>query len=189
MDFSNPKIHKSGSSLHVTYGDMSQLFPEFEMIEVEDAEKSAETGRAETKMVHAVRIFFPGDRTKVVVKLVSDLDPQLKEYWREPIAAFLKSESVAVDGYPLENAMWLQKPDVRMMKSYGIATLEQLAAIGDSNLPTGWRPFRDKAKAVLKAHEDERATIKMSEEMEEMRAMIASLKAQIVDMEKRKKAA
>lgn len=180
MDFMEmPTIQKRGNSVHVSHGDDTSCIVIFEMEWLGDEEASVEKGMRVGRQVPYVEIRFPGDKTKIVRRPVTDED---KQRWPRQWEHFEKTGKPSLEGFPIEDVPSFTRGDVQMFKSNGIATLEQLAAIEDGNLPGMWRKYRDTARAMIKTAKDTKVATKLEKENSDLRAQIDDLKEQVAKL-------
>ncbi|MCW3678219.1 chromosome partitioning protein ParA [Burkholderia cenocepacia] len=175
MDFATPHIHQQGNSLHVSHGDDSGLFVEFSLEPIHQEAESEKQGRPIYKDVAHIRIHFAGDRTKMIFRPVKMQDdqqgPSDPRRFPRQWAAFQEQRSQVQEGTPLEHWPPLSRSEVLSMKAMHIHTVEQLAAMADSNLSwLGARELREKAIAWLKNAEDGKEVVRLTAENEQLRA-------------------
>lgn len=171
-----PTIQKIGNTLHVSHGDDASTFAIFEMDWVPDESMGLDKGTVQGRSIPFVEIRFPGDKTKVIRRPVTAED---KERWPRQWARFEKEGKTTVEGFPIADCPKFTRADVKMLTENGVQTLEQLAAYSDANLPGMWRPYRDIARAMLKAGQDTAAATKLEKENSELRSRIDDLEEQV----------
>ena len=146
--------------------------------------ESEAAGRPIYKDVPFVRIMVPGDNTNVIERKAKDED---KRRFPEAWAQYQRGESTGHSGTPLEQWPQITKAQVKEAKYLEVHTVEQLAALSDSQcqrLGMGYLELRTKAKAYLTAAADGAAVAQQAAEIERLRAEIADLKA-LMQQEKR----
>ncbi|AIV65800.1 hypothetical protein [Burkholderia pseudomallei] len=190
MDFATPHIHQQGNQLHVSHGDDSGLFVEFSLEPIHQEAESEKQGRPIYKDVPHIRIHFAGDRTKMIFRPVKMQDdqqgPSDPRRFPRQWAAFQEQRSQVQEGMPLEHWPPLSRSEVLSMKAMHIHTVEQLAAMTDSNLSwLGARELRDKAAAWLKNAEGGKETVRLTAENEQLRADLDAQKAQTRELAER----
>ena len=184
-----PTVSKNGNSIHVSFGNDSGLFAEF-FYELEKQEfASSQEGREIFKEVPMMRILFPGDKTKTIVRRVKMEDdlagPSDPTRFPKQWALFKASQEQVPDGSALE--MWpvLSKARVRELKAQHIHTVEQLASLTDGagpNIGLDWRQLRDKARAYLDTAAAGAEVSKLSAENEALKTDIEMMKQQIASL-------
>jgi len=178
--FNDATLHKRGNQTIVTYGDDNTVFAEFFKDAIIDTNKSAEQGRPIYRNVDMLRIMFPGDNTKEVVRIVrmepSGNQPADPDRFPRQWAAFQTQQEQVQDGTPIEQWPPISKAQAMELKAMKIHTVEQLAAVNDVNLKwMGARQLRDNAKAWLSEAESGAETIRMSKQIEELKLQIEAL--------------
>lgn len=146
--------------------------------------ESETAGRPIYKDVPFVRIMVPGDNTNVIERKATEDD---KRRYHQAWAQYERGEAQAMHGTPLEQWPQITKAQVKEAKYLEVHTVEQLAALSDSQcqrLGMGYLELRTKAKAYLTAAADGAAVAQQAAEIERLRAEIADLKA-LMQQEKR----
>lgn len=187
MDFATPHIHQQGNNLHVSHGDDSGLFVEFSLEPIHQEAESEKQGRPIYKDVAHIRIHFAGDRTKMIfrpVKMEDDQQgPSDPRRFPRQWAAFQEQRSQVQEGTPLEHWPPLSRSEVMSMKAMHIHTVEQLAAMADSNLSwLGARELREKAIAWLKNAEGGKEVVRLTAENEQLRADLDAQREQTKEL-------
>jgi hypothetical protein len=99
-----------------------------------------------------IRIMVPGD-TKTVVERYTTAEDRT-EYSREH-AAFLKQETLAADGTPLEQWPIMTKAMIRTLKAFNVLTVEHVANLSDDQMSQigilGLRTTRRQAEVFMEA--------------------------------------
>jgi len=192
MEFASPIVHKSGNSLHVSHGDDSGLYVEFYMEAEHQAFKSEEEGYPVYKDVPYVRIIFPGDNTKKVVRPVNERghegSPSDPERWPRQWQAFTNQSVQVNEGTPIDQWPPITKSTALLLKGMNIHTVQQLAGVSDTALTwLGARDMREKAKAYIAHAADSASTLKLQSENEALKADIEILKKQFAELAAAKK--
>ncbi|WP_186260016.1 chromosome partitioning protein ParA [Burkholderia gladioli] len=190
MDFATPHIHQQGNSLHVSHGDDSGLFVEFSLEPIHQEAESEKQGRPIYKDVAHIRIHFAGDRTKMIFRPVKMQDdqqgPSDPRRFPRQWAAFQEQRSQVQEGTPLEHWPPLSRSEVMSMKAMHIHTVEQLAAMADSNLSwLGARELREKAIAWLKNAEGGKEVVRLTAENEQLRTDLDAQREQTRELAER----
>lgn len=181
MDLATPQVRQNGSNLYVTHGEDTNLFVEFYTDAVKNIAKSESEGRPIFEDVVYISISFPGDRTKKVVRPVSDEDKlRFSRHWE----AFQKGETGQnVQGTRLEQWPILSRSEIAELKALSILTVEQLASLPDSALNWfGAREYRTKALAYIEMAKDSAVATKFAKENDELKSEIAQLREQLKDI-------
>ena len=187
MDFATAQVHKSGNSLHVTHGDDTGLYVEFYMEAEFQSFKSEEEGRPIYEDVPYVRIMFPGDNTKKVVRPANlkgtDTTPSDSQRWPKQWEAFKNQSVQSHEGTPIDQWPPLSKSTALGLKAMNIHTVEQLAGVSDTALTwLGARDLREKAKSYIASATDSAAVLKLQSENQNLKDDIAALKAQFAEL-------
>lgn len=178
----------NGDVRQVQYGSDSGLYVEFYLENEYMAFQSEQEGRPIYEKVPMIRIYTPGDKTKVVVRKVNmeggggfPSDPQrFPTQW----AAFKTGVEATATGLPLEEWPIMTTGQVKVLNAVNIYTVEQLAAVSDTaldGLGHGGRSMRDQAIAKINglsehavAAKAEARAAELERQIEELRAMIGS---------------
>lgn len=188
MDLAAATVHKSGNSLHVTHGDDKELYVEFHMEAEHQGFKSEQEGRPIFEDKPFIKIMFPGDRTKTVYRAVTDAD---KERFPKQWAAFEKGQEQGHTGTPITEWPPVSKSQAMELKGLNIHTVEQLAAVTDTNLASflGARDLRDKAKAWIDKAKDNAVVSQLQAQNAALKADFDALKLQMAELIKKTKKA
>lgn len=171
--FADARVEKSGGQLHVSHGDDKECYVEFRMEPIHMTAHSEAEGRPIYQDFPFIRIMFPGDKTKVVDRPVTDTD---KQRFPNQYRAFEQQGVQVQTGTPITEWSILTRSQAMEMKAMGIHTVEQLSNVSDTNLNwLGARDYRDKAKAWISASSDTGATV--SKLMAEIATLRADLEA------------
>ena len=98
-----------------------------------------------------IRIEFPGDRNKVVVRPI--LPDDSKRFPRE--FALFQTGDTRLQGTLISDWDGVSPDDTRSLNGFGVLTIEQLSAIPDARLEglgLGARLFRERARKWVEAH-------------------------------------
>lgn len=134
----------------VEFGDDSRLFVKFERRSVLNPVKSREEGRPVHEGVDYVHIQQPGERD-CTIRPATEIDTmRFRQQW----ARYRDGQTQDVEGSPL-SVLFPNNPEiVENLKYYRLSTVEQLAALNDTqiqNLGIGGRQFHEAAKKYLAA--------------------------------------
>lgn len=171
--FAEAKVEKHGNQLVITHGDDKECYVEFRKEPIKQEAESERQGRPIFKDIDFIRIQFPGDKTKVVDRPVTDFDKQrFPNQWR----SFEETGAVVHEGTPINEWPPLTKSQALEFKGMGIHTVEQLANIGDHLLTFfGARNYRDEAKTFLEKSKGADSQIaKLQAQMAELMAANAA---------------
>jgi len=179
--FNEPTIVKRGNTVHVQHGDDSGLFVRFYSDAILNQQKSDIEGRPIYDQCEMVEILFAGDNSKTKVGRATDGNPPYYLRFAKQYEAFKKQLEVVQDGTPIEHWPPITKAQALELKAMNIHTVEMLANVPDVNLKwMGARQLRENAKAWLSEAEAGKETIKLRNEVEELRAQIEALTNQKV---------
>lgn len=183
--FSDATVTKTGgNNYQVSYGDDRAVYAEFFKDAIIDNQKTAEQGRPIYRNVDMLRIMFPGDNTKEVVRIVrieaSGNQPADPDRFPRQWAAFQAQQEQIQDGTPIEQWPPISKAQALELKAMKIHTVEQLAAVTDTNLKwMGARQLRDNAIAWLSEAESGAETIKLQNRISELQAQLEAMANQM----------
>lgn len=170
----------------VQYGTDAGLYVEFYNENVYMEFLSEQEGRPIYEKQPYIRIYTPGDKTKVVVrKAVTESTggfPSDVQRFPQQWAAFQQGVQAVATGLPLEEWPIMTTGQVKALNSVNIYTVEQLAAVPDSALDSlghGGRSIRDQAVAKLNGMKDESHNAKILAQNAEMQRQIEELRAMI----------
>lgn len=154
--------------------------PLFHTRQVENKAKSREAGRPIYEDVEYVEILIPGSKNERPVRRVNSND---RERWPEAYRRFKDGQAEAQSGTPLEQWPRMSRSRVMELKAVGIATVEDLAAVKDSNLqnigPDG-RELRQNANNFLKAADEDVG--EMQNRIKELEAKVEELEAENAEL-------
>jgi hypothetical protein len=126
-----------------------KLWVRFEMVPVEDPDKTKEQGRKICVDTPHVEIRTPGDRDNVLYRAVTELD---KQRFKKRFEEWLKTQTdEPTEGTPLGEVPIFSKREVEECRYLNIYTLEQCAAISDAHIKKdrGLFGYREKARSYL----------------------------------------
>jgi len=126
-----------------------RLWVRFEMVSVEDPEKTKEAGRKICVEVPHVEIRTPGDRDNILFRPMTELD---KMRFRKRYEDWMKTQAdEPIEGTPLAEVPIFGRREVEECRYLNIYTLEQLAALSDAHVKKdrGLYQYREKAKNYL----------------------------------------
>ena len=179
----NPTLISTGqNSFSYVHGQDKDLHTNFELVPQIDQVESNKAGHPVYKDVLFVRVAFPGDKTKMLHMPATD---DHKARWPMAYQRFLQNVEDAVIGWRLEEWPVLSRSDVENLKQFGIKTVEQVAALSDSNLDSiglGARSYRDKAISAIEQAHNGSALTRLQSELERLRADNAALHQQLSSM-------
>lgn len=178
----------NGDVREVSYGSDAGLYVEFYNENVYMEFLSEKEGRPIYEKQPFIRIYTPGDKTKIVVrKAVQESTggfPSDVQRFPQQWAAFQQGVQAVASGLPLEEWPLMTTGQVKALNAVNIYTVEQLAAVSDAaldGLGHGGRAIRDQAIAKLEGMKDESHSAKlvaqnadMQRQIEELRAMIGA---------------
>lgn len=182
MELAEAKVVKMGINQYaVVHGDDTNNYVEFEQVAVKNENKSLAAGHPVFEDVVFIKIMFPGDKTKIVFKKVTE---EYKRRYPKQWAAFQNQEQQVQEGFPITEWPILTKSEALNLKASGIHTVEQLASIPDTALGVmlGARSYRDKAQATLAKATDGKVVLAIQAENEALKADVSALKEQIKEL-------
>jgi hypothetical protein len=142
-----------------------------------DSAASAENGYPTFKEVPYIEIRIPGQRDAQACRPASEADNQ-----RFPAhyKAFLDRVEAPIEGMPLAEWPQVTRSQVEALAFNSIKTVEQLAAVSDTNISGFMGGYGLKAKAQKWLEMNSAETV--DREKEEMRETIADMQAQIAEL-------
>lgn len=187
MDFAQATVNKRGNTLHVSHGSDDGLYVEFYMEAEHQLFESEQQGIPVYKDAPFVRVMFPGDNTKKVVRPVKmsgdESSPSDIDRWPRQWQAFQNQSIQTQEGTPINEWPPISKSLALNLKSMNIHTVQQLAAVSDNALTwLGARDLREKAKAYIASATDSAAVLRMQTDNDNLRDEIATLKAQFAEL-------
>src|SRR5689334_1854600 len=173
-----------------------RLWVRFEMVPVEDPEKTKEAGRTICVDTPHVEIRTPGDRDNVLYRAMTELD---KQRFKKRYEEWLKTQTdEPTEGTPLSEVPSFKRREVEECRYLNIYTLEQLAAVSDAHVKKdrGLFGYRERARNYLDVSLRGKEASKLQAEKEaldnkfqaltaasaEQAALIKQLQAQLLAM-------
>lgn len=176
------QVHKvSENNYLVSYGNDKGVFAEFFSDAILDDNETKKQGRPIYRNVDMLRMMFPGDTTKEVIRIVRT-EPQGREpadpdRFPRQWAAYKSQMQQVQDGTPIEQWPPINKAQALELKAMNIHTVEHLAATSDVNLKwMGARQLRDNAIAWLNEAKSGAETIALRNQIEDLKQQIEALK-------------
>ena len=126
-----------------------RLWVRFEMVPVEDPEKSKEAGRTICVDTPHIEIRTPGDRDNVLYRPMSELD---KQRFKKRYEEWMKTQTdEPSEGTPLAEVPIFKRREVEECRYMNIYTLEQLVALSDAHVKKdrGLHGYREKARGYM----------------------------------------
>ncbi len=179
--FSDATVTRTGGDKYnVSFGDDRSVYAEFFKDAILDQAKTQEQGRPIYRDVDMLRMMFPGDNTKEVVRIVrlhqEGNQPADPDRFPRQWAAFQAQEAQSQSGTPIEQWPPISKAQSLELKGLKIYTVEQLAAVSDVNLNwMGARQLRENARAWLAEAESGAETIKLRNMVEDLQAQLEAM--------------
>ena len=176
-DFSTGgQVHPDGT---VTFGKGDDgLFVQFYAHAVHLEFQSNQEGRPIYEQRDYVRVIQPGERDKIERQVREDD----KHRWPRQWAAYQAQQQQVPDGTPIDVLFPGAPHEVAMLKALHVHTVEMLAALseqGIGRLGLGGRSKVERAKKFLDAAASMAGANKLQAELDEARAEIGALKAQM----------
>jgi hypothetical protein len=172
-------IKKHGENYSVSYGEGNGIYAHFFMDAVQDMAASESAGRPIFKDTPMVKIVIAGDSTKQVIKPAHDGEPKYSDRFPEQWARFNAQQEQGHTGTPIEHWPPLTKSQALELKAMNIHTVEMLAGCSDANLRwMGARQMRDNAKAWLNEADNGSETIRLRNEIEQLRIQLEAMRNQ-----------
>lgn len=189
-DYAQGDVQGAGDVRSVSYGNDKGLFVEFRDEPIYNEFQSKATGKPHYDTRTMVKIYTPGDKTKVVdrlARLEADMGiPPDSVRWPAQWAAYQQGQKAVMHGTPLSEWAKLNKQQVQEFNAFNLWTVEQLAEVSDvalDGLGHGGRSLRDAAIAFLHQANDASFVTKLEEKhaeaMAEMQRQIAELRASV----------
>lgn len=186
MDLVSGTVVGNGNNLRVQHGTDAGLYVQFYMEAIKDEESSEKQGRQIFVDREFIKIIPVGDKNTVVCRPVNLKDdgvmPPDNVRWPSQYAAFKNQQIQVNEGTPVEELPWLSKSQAMMFKSVNVHTVEQLAAVSDtnlSNLGMGARELREKAVNFIANANGGAGVGKLEKENKELRIELEAMKNQM----------
>jgi hypothetical protein len=196
-EFAQGEVQGSGDVRAVSYGSDKGLFVEFRDEPIYNEFQSLATGKPHYDTKVMVKIYTPGDKTKVVDRLARLSDEEARSLgippdsvrWPAQWAAYKNGQKAVMHGTPLSEWPMVNRMQAQEFNAFNIYTVEQLSEVSDvalDGLGHGGRFLRDSAltwlakagsvdamenkfKADLAARDEQIA--KMAEQLEQLVAI------------------
>ena len=154
---------------------------------VQNKKKSLEENRPIFEDQIFVGIKVPGERNEKCFPASDYYKQRFPRHWD---AYEKRTGGIEAEGTPLNEWPMITRSQAEELKYYNLYTVEQLAQMSDSNAQNvqGFQNLKEKAKAYLIASKDATAVANREEdkaELEELKAQVAALTAQLADKPKR----
>lgn len=166
--FAQGEVVGTGDVRGVSYGEDKGLFVEFRNEPIYMEYLSEQAGRAIYEDRTFVKIYVPGDKTKVIDRLAQLKDiggiPPDDKRWPIQWLAFQNGMKAVMNGTPLSEWPKITKQQVGDFNAFNIYTVEQLSEVSDTaldGLGHGGRALRDGAIKWLERAGDDSAITKM----------------------------
>lgn len=174
----------NGDVRAVAYGNDAGVFVEFRMEQIYQEFRSLAEGHPIYEAVPFIRIYVPGDKTKVVdrpVKLEQSGDvPSDPQRFHAQWQAFRSGVQATAAGKPLAEWPLMTTSQVKELNAVNIYTVEALAEVSDvalDGIGHGGRALRDQAKAHIAQMTDGAATAKLVAANSDLQRQIDELRA------------
>lgn len=175
--FASPTITERGNTASVSYGNDNGLFPVFSIEAVKNEEETIKQGRDIFKDVEWINIHIVGDNLTKVSRPATEED---KRRFPQHYQAFKNQGLQLNEGTPLTEWSLVGKAMAMNLKASNIHTVEQLAAVSDSNLTwMGARELQAKAKAWLESAEKNAGLSSVQAENDKLKREMEALKNQM----------
>ena len=172
---------------HDPKGQRDNIIPRFYIKGLKNNFLSEQQGKEVFEDVEYVEMLVPGDKFSEVHERVKDSH---KARWPVQYAAFKANQEAPSEGTPLEEWPPMSPGMVMQLKSNKVRTVEQLAALSDSQLgnvlPMGGHSMREKARNWLKQAEGLAPLSDMQQKLDTANAQIAALERQVADLASKK---
>lgn len=150
--------------------------------------ETAKEGRPIYTEREYIMIMVPGDKDSIIHRPVMDAErrrfSERYEKWKKKVG------DETTSGTPLKMVAWLNSAQVKELEFFNCYTLEQLAAMSDTNVQKfmGMFTLRQKAQDFVKAAKEAAPMAAMRTEMERKDADLAAANQAIQDLASRLKA-
>jgi len=168
------------------YRGDENLLVRFYMHPAKDTVASREEGRPIFKEVPYIHIMQPGNKESIIHRKATDMDKQrFAEHFRKFEA---REDQEALEGTPLVEWPGITRSQAEELKFYNVLTLEQLAAMSDTNAQNfrGVNELKRRAIAYLEMAEENagaEALAAANQRNEELEATIADMANRIAALE------
>lgn len=159
------------------YEQDAKLFVVFYRGAVLDELASQEAGRPVHKDVDFVKIVVPGQRDNVVAIADASYQARFPKQW----AQYQSNAEQLGSGTPLTEVTWLTPAQIMDLKAMNVRTVEQLAAIPDSQSHAfmGFYGLKQRAAAYLEAAAGNAPLTRLQAELEQRDSVIAAQQQQL----------
>ena len=149
--------------------------------------KTAEEGRPIFEDTEYIEITQPGNRDMVVCRPASEMD---RARFPRHYAAFKNKQENPETGTPLSAWSFLSKAQVEELKFFNVHTVEQLAAMSDTQAQKfmGVANLRIQARAYLEQSAEASAATKLADELAKRDEEISALRTQMEELMKERNA-
>jgi hypothetical protein len=158
--------------------DKKGLVVLFEIIAVQNEEKSQKEGRPIYDEVDSIKIYAPGDRHNVIHRQIL---PNDKIKFAQEYVAWKQGRELSNSGTPLEAWPIISKGQIEELKFFHVRSVEQLAALTDGNAQNVGPilRLRQNARDWLAAAEDGKHVAKLRGEIHAKDSEITNLQRQL----------
>ena len=165
----------------IPQGDERKLLVTFKLHAIKNNSKSTAEGRPIFDDKVFVEIIAPGNKNSVTFREAKDAD---RERFPAAWQRFERGQATVAHGTPLEQWPLLTVGDVASLKAMNVHTVEHLAELPDgvADQYMGFRTYRAKAIAYLKAAADGSHVSKMQGEIEKLTDENARLAAKVDEL-------
>lgn len=196
-NFAQGQVQGSGDVRAVSYGSDQGLYVEFRDEPFYNEYQSKAQGKPVYDTRVMVKIYVPGDKTKVVDRLAvleaqQDGIPPDTARWPQQFAAYKAGHVAIQQGTPLSTWAQINAAQVKELNAFNIYTIEQLGDVSDGmldGLGHGARALRDSARSFIEQANDSAFVTKLeakhASELADMQVQIEALRQSIQDPEKR----
>jgi hypothetical protein len=174
LNGAQPNQQQADARLRVQFGPFPQI----------NQEKTTAEGRPIYDDILYIMIYVPGERD-VVHRKAYEGDKQRFPFQYQ--AYMNKQNQDTAGGTPLKVVPWLTLGQVKELEFFNCYTVEQLAAMPDSNISKfhGIQKLKQNAKDFLAAAKEAAPLIAMRAEIDQRDDQIAALQNQMADLVKR----
>lgn len=172
----------TGINFNAGHASDQGVFAEFYVNAVQNNAETEKQGRPIFDDKLYIRIRTPGDRKNEVDREAKDADKMRFAFqW----AQYQQGATAAASGTPLEEWPLMTPATVKTLKYFGIASVDQMAAVTDGNLQNlgpGMRSVRDAAIAYLERAGEGAGTRALAAENAELRERLAAMEANLTSL-------
>lgn len=153
--------------------------PRFEMMPIQNMEKSEAVGHPVFEDVPFVTVYSPGNKLEIPCFRVEE---KHRMRWPKQWEAFMAGEEAPMEGLPLVEWPPITRAQVETLKGFHIRTVEELASGTDENMKNIGPVFIDlsnKAAKFLENHGSEKARIsELEQKNQDLMDRLEKLEAQ-----------